>query len=323
MEITNKITNKRLTNKEQIKSFYGLHKSKSINGFTMVELVIVIAVIAILASILIPTFSSIIIKAKHSAIKENARNRYTEYFIEYGEDPNFINDVIIKHKEVDCIIFIDGQMIDEVYSLDKATEEVKNKLNNQELKIYPNEKYKDVLMITEETSNNISSENIIGFSPITSINSLHPNQSIIILNQYDNLFPDFTYIGEYNNESKSYLGTNDLYEATHFVLEKIDNDDMYWLIKDIKTNKYLYMNFSQTEAGEYHVYLGEYNQNNIDDFLWEINIINNETVIKTKKTYSDGFPYFLTYYQENNQFRCHFGVKYPIKIYQLIFITIE
>ena len=323
MKITNKDYSKSINVLHKRKSISGLHKRKSINGFTIVELVIVIAVIAILAGVLIPTFSSVIIKAKHSAIKENARNRYTEYFIEYGEDPNFINDVIIKHKEVDCIIFIDGQMINEVYSLDKATEEVKNKFNNQELKIYPNEKYKDVLMITEETSNNISSENIIGFSPITSINSLQPNESIIILNQYDNLFPDFTYVGLYNNESKSYLGTNDLYEATHFILEKIDNDDMYWLIKDKETNKYLYMDFSQTEAGEYHIYLGEYNQNNIDDFLWEINIINNETVIKTKKTYSDGYPYFLTYYQEDNQFRCHFGVKYPIKIYQLLFITIE
>lgn len=40
---------------------------KSRKGFTIVELVIVIAVIAILAAVLIPTFSGLIRKAKISA----------------------------------------------------------------------------------------------------------------------------------------------------------------------------------------------------------------------------------------------------------------
>ena len=304
------------------KTINGLHKRKSINGFTIVELVIVIAVIAILAGVLIPTFASMITKAKHSAIKENARNKYTEYFIEYGEDPDFINDVIIKHKEVDCIIFIDGQMIDKVYSLNEAIEEVRIQLNNQDLGVYPNEKFKDVLIITEE-NNNVNQNDVIGLSPITSTNSLQPNQEIIILNQYANIFPDFTYVGEYNNETQAYNSTSDLYEAAFFMLEKIDNNDTYWLIKDKKTNKYLYMDFSKTEAGEYHIYLGDYNQGNKDDYLWEINILNGEATIKTKKVYSDDNPYYLTYYQEDKQFRCHFGVKYPIKIYKPLYIIIE
>ena len=43
-------------------------------GFTIVELVIVIAVIAILASVLIPTFSNISEKAKKSAAQQAATN---------------------------------------------------------------------------------------------------------------------------------------------------------------------------------------------------------------------------------------------------------
>ncbi|MBR7116293.1 MAG: type II secretion system protein [Clostridia bacterium] len=48
-------------------------------GFTIVELVIVIAVIAILASILIPTFSGVIGEAGDAAAAANAKAAYTEY----------------------------------------------------------------------------------------------------------------------------------------------------------------------------------------------------------------------------------------------------
>ena len=43
-------------------------------GFTIVELVIVIAVIAVLAAVLIPTFSGIIQKARESAALQETRN---------------------------------------------------------------------------------------------------------------------------------------------------------------------------------------------------------------------------------------------------------
>ena len=46
-------------------------------GFTIVELVIVIAVIAILAAVLIPTFASMINKANESKALQEAKNAYT------------------------------------------------------------------------------------------------------------------------------------------------------------------------------------------------------------------------------------------------------
>ncbi|MBQ7445772.1 MAG: prepilin-type N-terminal cleavage/methylation domain-containing protein [Clostridia bacterium] len=48
-------------------------------GFTIVELVIVIAVIAILAAVLIPTFAKVIEKANDSAALQAARNEFTSY----------------------------------------------------------------------------------------------------------------------------------------------------------------------------------------------------------------------------------------------------
>lgn len=50
-------------------------------GFTIVELVIVIAVIGILAAVLIPTFSGVVSNAKDSARLQKARNSYTEYLV--------------------------------------------------------------------------------------------------------------------------------------------------------------------------------------------------------------------------------------------------
>ena len=49
---------------------------KKKKAFTIVELVIVIAVIAILAAVLIPTFSNIVDKANDSSALQNGRNMY-------------------------------------------------------------------------------------------------------------------------------------------------------------------------------------------------------------------------------------------------------
>ena len=50
---------------------------KSKKGFTIVELVIVIAVIGILAAVLIPTFTSVIDNANRSAAQSNIKNAST------------------------------------------------------------------------------------------------------------------------------------------------------------------------------------------------------------------------------------------------------
>ena len=54
-------------------------KKMNRKGFTIVELVIVIAVIAILAAVLIPTFSGITNRAEKSARLQETRNAMMEY----------------------------------------------------------------------------------------------------------------------------------------------------------------------------------------------------------------------------------------------------
>ena len=55
-------------------------KRNNKKGFTIVELVIVIAVIAILAGVLIPTFSGIVSKANASKALQEAQNAYKEAY---------------------------------------------------------------------------------------------------------------------------------------------------------------------------------------------------------------------------------------------------
>lgn len=55
-------------------------------GFTIVELVIVIAVIAILAAVLIPTFTNVINNAKKSAAQADAKNVWTQYCVDHPSD---------------------------------------------------------------------------------------------------------------------------------------------------------------------------------------------------------------------------------------------
>ena len=63
-------------------------KRNNKKGFTIVELVIVIAVIAILSAVLIPTFGGIVDKANESARDQEARNAFTEYLIDCDATPN-------------------------------------------------------------------------------------------------------------------------------------------------------------------------------------------------------------------------------------------
>lgn len=57
-------------------------------AFTITELVIVIAVIAILAAVLIPTFSTVIGKANESAAMQECRNEWTNMSVDVMAEEN-------------------------------------------------------------------------------------------------------------------------------------------------------------------------------------------------------------------------------------------
>ena len=81
-------------------------------GFTIVELVIVIAVIGILSAVLIPTFSNLTDKANESAAIQEATNEYKHY-IAYlageGEEPKKpLLFVSMTGEDVKSLVFFDG-----------------------------------------------------------------------------------------------------------------------------------------------------------------------------------------------------------------------
>lgn len=57
-------------------------KKQNNKGFTLVELVIVIAVIAILAGVLIGTFASVISRANQSKAMQEARSEWEEFLVD-------------------------------------------------------------------------------------------------------------------------------------------------------------------------------------------------------------------------------------------------
>ncbi len=69
-----------------------MNKKNNRKGFTIVELVIVIAVIAILATVLIPTFGNVIEKANISAAKQEAKNVFTNYVTATAETGVYVDD---------------------------------------------------------------------------------------------------------------------------------------------------------------------------------------------------------------------------------------
>lgn len=91
-------------------------------GFTIVELVIVIAVIAILAAVLIPTFSGIIGKAHESAALQEATALYKEAYavaisdgkIATGTGDDATNTETVTAEELTFVFTATNGAIDEI-----------------------------------------------------------------------------------------------------------------------------------------------------------------------------------------------------------------
>ena len=75
-----------------------MKKTNTKKGFTIIELVIVIAVIGILAAVLIPTFSGVIEKANESAAMQAARNEYEVYLSEHAAELTGEENFVIVYK---------------------------------------------------------------------------------------------------------------------------------------------------------------------------------------------------------------------------------
>lgn len=93
-------------------------------GFTIVELVIVIAVIGILSAVLIPTFSNVIEKAEVAAALQTAKNAYTEYASgEYVNGKTVYEVVIVKVSDKQFVNVINGNVKETVYPSEELAKE--------------------------------------------------------------------------------------------------------------------------------------------------------------------------------------------------------
>ena len=64
------------------------NKIKNQKGFTLMEMLIVVAIIAILVAIAIPTFNNSLNKARVATDAANLRAAYAEVMVNYLEDPD-------------------------------------------------------------------------------------------------------------------------------------------------------------------------------------------------------------------------------------------
>ena len=102
-------------------------KRNNKKGFTIVELVIVIAVIGILAAVLIPTFSGIISDAQENANLQEARNSYTQYLAEELDQDDYQEVSHVKvgttYYDVNDNFKVETDIPTTGYYLDAATDE--------------------------------------------------------------------------------------------------------------------------------------------------------------------------------------------------------
>ena len=91
---------------------------KKKRGFTVVELVIVIAVIGVLSAILIPTFSSLIGESKAKALQLSLRNSYSAYAGAEVQESDFVAESAARLSTKSTEHLAQG---DEVWALNSST----------------------------------------------------------------------------------------------------------------------------------------------------------------------------------------------------------
>ena len=83
-------------------------------GFTIVELVIVIAVIAILSAVLIPTFSGVVANAETQAIISDAKAEYQQYVATKTLNGEEAKQNMLYIDDDKCVAIVNGQLHTEV-----------------------------------------------------------------------------------------------------------------------------------------------------------------------------------------------------------------
>lgn len=74
-----------------------MNRNTDQNGFTLLELVTVLAIISILASIALPNYQRAIVKAREAVLKDNLffmRDAIDQYYLDKGKYPQNLNQLV-------------------------------------------------------------------------------------------------------------------------------------------------------------------------------------------------------------------------------------
>lgn len=126
-------------------------KRNNKKGFTITELVIVIAVIAILAAVLIPTFSNVISNAKQSAALQTCSNAMKDYSALAAQEGKSIGTGMVFVNDGFVFVYVNSSLhyVGELKDLDKfdnTIKYVKGKANIGGSAVNTTDNYTDVTL---------------------------------------------------------------------------------------------------------------------------------------------------------------------------------
>lgn len=212
-------------------------KNKNKTGFTILELVIVIAVIAILATLIIYVSPSLVKKAEISKHHLDAHNIYTEYLQKNILNDDIIDDLAIKTEEDIYVIYIDGKAVDGIFTY----EEVKEKFQYSLVKKYDQDD--NILLVYDYDADNPNSYSKLSIE-------IKDNQTFTIFMFYIKLNESFdvdfynSLVDEYYNIFVNYFGDHLTIDITNYVDKEIFEE---YVILAIYRDEYTDVDFNYSD----------------------------------------------------------------------------